>query len=83
MEQEKPVENVSKSCQDVCLKLLGMISSLPVFWRARVAPGQLELWKEGAGGEAQGPHEQGEVAGTWVLIAVLCCRRLKIWVERV
>lgn len=43
MEPEKPVENVSESCQDVCLRaaLDDLIS--PTFQRARGVPGQLEL----------------------------------------
>lgn len=42
MELEKPVENVSESCQDVCLRaaLDDLIS--PTFQRARGVPGQLE-----------------------------------------
>lgn len=42
MELEKPVENVSESCQDVCLRaaLHDLIS--PTFQRARGVPGQLE-----------------------------------------
>lgn len=42
MELEKPVENVSESCQDVCLRaaLDDLIS--PTFQRARGVPGQPE-----------------------------------------
>lgn len=84
MELEKPVENVSESCQDVCLRaaLDDLIS--PTFQRARGVPGQLEpagrrprLGKRAMdGGSGSAQAERGALTGLhgW---------RLKIGMERV
>lgn len=62
MELEKPVENVSESCQDVCLRaaLDDLIS--PMFQRVRGVPGQPQLGKEGGqwgGGSGSAQAERG------------------------